>query len=120
MTNGGLFTNKTLYLQKIGCGSAMIASKLASLHSPCTIFAEDRLHVFYTEGRLSTLIRTYMMKIKRVFVTICAACAIGATSFAQTARQVLDQTANKLKNSGGIEATFEGTQFKGQDRKSVV
>ena len=55
-----------------------------------------------------------MMKIKRVFMTICAACAIGATSFAQTARQVLDQTANKLKNSGGIEATFEGTQFKGQ------
>lgn len=32
---------------------------------------------------------------------------------AQTARQVLDQTANKLKTCGGIEASFEGTQFKG-------
>ena len=27
-------------LHKIGCGSAKIASKLASLRSPCTIFAK--------------------------------------------------------------------------------
>lgn len=53
------------------------------------------------------------MKIKRIFITLCAACAVSMASFAQTARQVLDQTATKLKNSGGIEATFEGTQFKG-------
>lgn len=54
------------------------------------------------------------MKIKRIIFTLCAACAVSMSSFAQTARQVLDQTAAKLKNSGGIEATFEGTQFKGQ------
>lgn len=53
------------------------------------------------------------MKIKRIFITFCAACAVSMASFAQTARQVLDQTASKLKNSGGIEASFEGTQFKG-------
>ena len=53
------------------------------------------------------------MKIKRIFITLCAACAVSMASFAQTARQVLDQTASKLKNSGGIEASFEGTQFKG-------
>lgn len=53
------------------------------------------------------------MKIKRIFFTLCTACAVSMASFAQTARQVLDQTASKLKNSGGIEVTFEGTQFKG-------
>ena len=46
------------------------------------------------------------MKIKRIFITLCAACAVSMVSFAQTARQVLDQTASKLKNSGGIEAAF--------------
>lgn len=54
------------------------------------------------------------MKIKHIFLTLAAACAVSVSGFAQTARQVLDQTASKLKSSGGIEATFEGTQFKGQ------
>lgn len=53
------------------------------------------------------------MKIKRIFITLCAACAVSLSTWAQTARQVLDQTANKLRHSGGIEASFEGTQFKG-------
>lgn len=54
-----------------------------------------------------------MMKIRRIFLTLAAACAVSLSGFAQTARQVLDQTAAKLKNSGGVEASFEGTQFKG-------
>lgn len=53
------------------------------------------------------------MKIKNILFTIFAATTISVSGFAQTARQVLDQTSAKLKNSGGIEATFEGTQFKG-------
>lgn len=55
------------------------------------------------------------MKFKHILFTLFAACAVSATGFAQTARQVLDQTADKLKRSGGIEATFEGTQFKGTE-----
>lgn len=53
------------------------------------------------------------MNIRRIFLSLLASCAISGATFAQTARQVLDQTAAKLKSSGGIEATFEGTQFKG-------
>lgn len=53
------------------------------------------------------------MKIRRIFLTLGAAFAFSLASIAQTARQVLDQTANKLRNSGGIEVAFEGTQFKG-------
>lgn len=53
------------------------------------------------------------MNIKRIFITLCATCALSMAAFSQTARQVLDQTANKLKASGGIEASFEATQFKG-------
>ena len=54
------------------------------------------------------------MKIRNLFFTLVAACAVSVSGFAQTARQVLDQTASKLRNSGGVEASFEGTQFKGQ------
>lgn len=54
------------------------------------------------------------MKIRNIFFTLVAACAVSVSGFAQTARQVLDQTASKLRTSGGVEASFEGTQFKGQ------
>lgn len=37
---------------------------------------------------------------------------ISLSLHAQTATSLLDQTAAKLKNSGGISATFEATQFK--------
>ena len=53
------------------------------------------------------------MKLKNIFFTLFTACAVSVSGMAQTARQVLDQTAAKLKNSGGIEASFEGTRFKG-------
>ncbi len=53
------------------------------------------------------------MNIKRICITLCAACAVSLSTWAQTARQVLDQTANKLRHCGGIEASFEGTQFNG-------
>lgn len=53
------------------------------------------------------------MNIKNAFLTLCFACALGTSAFAQTARQVLDETAGKLRGSGGIEAAFEATQFKG-------
>lgn len=54
------------------------------------------------------------MTFKRIFFTFAAACAVSFSAYAQTARQILDKTASKLKHSGGIEASFEGTQFKGQ------
>lgn len=52
------------------------------------------------------------MKIRRIFLTLFAACTLGLSGYAQTARQVLDATAAKLKGSGGIDATFEATHFK--------
>lgn len=60
------------------------------------------------------------MKYKSIFLSLFAACAVSISGFAQTARQVLDQTAAKLKNSGGIEASFEGTQFKGVEEDGTV
>lgn len=57
--------------------------------------------------------RLSMKNIKRIISTLAVACAVSLSGFAQTARQVLDHTAAKIKNSGGIEAQFEGTQFKG-------
>lgn len=54
------------------------------------------------------------MNIRRIFLTLTTTVAISMAGIAQTARQVLDLTATKLRNSGGIEASFEGTQFKGQ------
>lgn len=53
------------------------------------------------------------MKAKNIFITLAAAFTFSLTGVAQTARQILDQTAAKLKNSGGIEAVFEGTTFNG-------
>lgn len=53
------------------------------------------------------------MKIKHIFLSLVAACAFSMPALSQTARQILDKTAGKLKSCGGIEATFEGTQFKG-------
>lgn len=60
------------------------------------------------------------MQIRRIFFTLFAACAVSTVSFAQTARQVLDETANKLKGCGGIEATFEATQFKGAQESGAT
>ncbi len=53
------------------------------------------------------------MKGKRILLTLAATLALGTSAVAQTARQVLDKTSALLQKSGGLEATFEGTQFKG-------
>lgn len=53
------------------------------------------------------------MKIRHMLLTLGASFVLSFSAYAQTARQVLDQTAAALKGSGGIEATFEGTRFKG-------
>lgn len=55
----------------------------------------------------------HKMDGKHIFLTLFASLALGATAFGQTARSVLDKTAAKLQGSGGIEASFEGTRFKG-------
>lgn len=60
------------------------------------------------------------MKHRRIYTLLLAACATSFGAFAQTARQVLDQTANTLKGSGGIEATFEATQFKGTQESGTT
>ena len=49
--------------------------------------------------------------IQRVLFIFTSAF-ISLSLHAQTATSLLDQTAAKLKNSGGISATFEATQFK--------
>ncbi|MGM9693882.1 MAG: LolA-like putative outer membrane lipoprotein chaperone [Alloprevotella sp.] len=51
--------------------------------------------------------------MKHIFLTLCAAGFMAMSGMAQTARQVLDQAASKIKSAGGIEAAFEATQFKG-------
>lgn len=50
---------------------------------------------------------------RRIYILFFTLFCFSLTAFSQTARQVLDETAGKLKGSGGIEATFEATQFKG-------
>lgn len=53
------------------------------------------------------------MNIRRIMLPLVAACALNVATYAQTARQVLDRTASTIKGSGGIEAAFEATQFRG-------
>lgn len=53
------------------------------------------------------------MTLQRIFLAFCTCCSFFMASYAQTARQVLDETANKINASGGIEAAFEATQFNG-------
>ena len=52
------------------------------------------------------------MNIKHIFQIILCACTL-LPAQAQKAQDILDKTAAKLKNSGGIEAVFEATAFKG-------
>lgn len=60
------------------------------------------------------------MTFKHILLTMAASCALQLSTFAQSARSVLDQTASVLQHSGGIEATFEGTQFKGQKAAGIA
>ncbi len=53
------------------------------------------------------------MKLKHIIVSTFAAFAFNLSICAQTAQSVLNQTSSTLRSAGGIEATFEGTQFKG-------
>ncbi len=52
------------------------------------------------------------MNIKHIFLLLLCACTLLPVQ-AQKAQDILDKTAGKLKNSGGIEAVFEATAFKG-------
>lgn len=52
------------------------------------------------------------MNIKHILQIILCACTLLPVQ-AQKAQDILDKTAGKLKNSGGIEAVFEATAFKG-------
>lgn len=52
--------------------------------------------------------KSFIQKVLFVFVSTF----IPFSLHAQTATSLLDQAAAKLKNSGGISATFEATQFK--------
>lgn len=55
------------------------------------------------------------MKIsKHILATAAFLFFSCAGAMAQTAISVINATADKLKNSGGIEASFEGTTFKGK------
>lgn len=52
------------------------------------------------------------MNIKHIFLLLLCACTLLPVQ-AQKVQDILDKTAGKLKNSGGIEAVFEATAFKG-------
>ena len=54
---------------------------------------------------------TMKNRILTILLSMTALLPIG--SKAQTAMQIMDQTAAKLKSSGGIQASFTATQFKG-------
>ena len=58
------------------------------------------------------------MRIKHILLTCIASCTLQLSAWAQDARSVLNQTAATLHKAGGIEATFEGTQFKGKQAAS--
>lgn len=53
------------------------------------------------------------MKLRNMALVLMAACSMQVSVWAQSAKSVLDQTAATLRSAGGVEATFEGTQFKG-------
>lgn len=55
------------------------------------------------------------MKMKNRFFSILLSISVilPMSTHAQTAIQIMDQTAAKLKSSGGIQASFTATQFKG-------
>lgn len=54
------------------------------------------------------------MRFFKIFLlAVLGACVAAGTARAQNAREILDKTAAKLKNSGGLQATFEATAFKG-------
>ena len=54
------------------------------------------------------------MKLKHILTTALAAFGLNVCIYAQTAQSILSKTTSALRNAGGIEATFEGTQFKGK------
>ena len=55
-----------------------------------------------------------MTKKNRILtILLCMATILPMSSQAQTAVQIMNQTAAKLKSSGGIQASFTATQFKG-------
>ena len=58
--------------------------------------------------------------MKTRFITLMAMLAFTLATTAQTAIDVLNSTAKKLENSGGIEATFEATSFQGTTEKSTT
>ena len=53
------------------------------------------------------------MKNRILTILLSMAAILPMSSQAQTAVQIMDQTAAKLKSSGGIQASFTATQFKG-------
>lgn len=53
-----------------------------------------------------------MRTLKLLLIAIVALLAT-TTATAQTAKQVLDKTATKLKSSGGLQASFTATSFNG-------
>lgn len=54
-----------------------------------------------------------MRFFKILLLTVLGALIAAETVRAQSARSILDKTATKLKGSGGLQATFEATTFKG-------
>lgn len=54
------------------------------------------------------------MKLRKFLLGLMVlSAAVLTDAAAQSARSVLDKTSNLLKSSGGIQATFEATSFKG-------
>lgn len=54
------------------------------------------------------------MNTRKLFLTLAAMFLLVATpAIAQTAKDVLDKTAAKLRGNGGMQANFEATTFKG-------
>ena len=58
--------------------------------------------------------------MKARFFTLVALLAFALATSAQTATDVLNNTAQKLKNCGGIEATFEATSFQGTTEEGTT
>ena len=60
------------------------------------------------------------MNFKKIYLTLFCRLCHERSWYSANSPSVLDQTASKLKASGGIEAQFEATQFVGVTENGTV
>lgn len=112
-TEASLMTSHTILRNRISLSGSQTFRHMVSPFASNTVTSPYQTFSMPYAQLLTGEESTTLMKLQRILLTLFAACSLGVSPiWGQTARQVLDATAGKLKNSGGIEAKFEATQFK--------